>query len=146
MVINSKKSLIKIAIPKTKQTQVAPATDNDQPDNQVIDLKRLEQAIKFSGYLEDDSTETAWNKLWKLIAMGANGGPLTSLTIGTAAQLKFPSAVAPPYKFTTSTPQAFVENVMGQIASDDTGDITASFNGKPARIKVDLDIYLGYAR
>lgn len=146
MVINSKKSLIKIAIPKTNNTQTAPATNNDQPDNQVIDLKRLEQSIKFSGYLEDDATQTAWNKFWKLVAMGANGGPITSLTIGTAAQLKFPSGVAPPYKFTNSTPQAWVENIMGQISSDDTGDITANFPAKPARIKVDLDIYLGYAR
>ena len=146
MIINSKKNLIKVPIPKTKNTQTAPATDNDNPDNQVIDLKRVEQVIKFTGWLEDDATQTAWSKFWKLVAMQTNGGPLTSLTIGTAVPIRFPSALAPPYKFTTSTPQAFVESVTANITSDDTGDITASFSAKPARIKVDLDIYLGYAR
>jgi hypothetical protein len=142
MIINSKKALIKIQRPKTKKSQNI--TTTDQPDNQVIDLKKLEQVIKFTGWLEDDNTETAWNKFWKLIAMQTRGGPLTSLTIGTAVPLVFPSSF--PAVFPTTTPEAFIESATANIMSDDTGDITASHSTKPARIKVDLDIYLGYSR
>jgi hypothetical protein len=142
MVINSKKSLVKVQRPKTKTSQNS--TTTDEADNQVIDLKKLEQVIHFSGWLEDDSSETAWNKLWKLIAMQTRGGALTSLTIGTSVPQVFPNAT--PAVYPTTTPQAFVETVTGNITSDDTGDITASHSAKPARIKVDLDIYLGYER
>ena len=142
MVINSKKSLIKVQRPKPKSKQNA--IPSDEADNQVIDLKRLEQVIHFTGWLEDDTTETAWNKFWKLIGMQTRGGPLTSLTLGTAVPQVFPSGTPP--KYPTTTPQAFIETVTGNIASDDTGDITASHSAKPARIRVDLDIYLGYER
>ena len=142
MIINSKKLLVKVQRLKTKNTQNT--TTNDQSDNQVIDLKRLEQVIKFTGWLEDDTTQTAWNKFWKLVAMQTRGGALTSLTIGTSVPLVFPSTT--PAIYPTTTPEAFIESVTGNITSDDTGDITASHAAKPARIKVDLDIYLGYAR
>lgn len=142
MVINSKKSLVKVQRPKTKTSQNA--TISDEADNQVIDLKKLEQTIHFSGWLEDDTTETAWNKFWKLIAMQTRGGALTSLTIGTSVPQVFPNTT--PAVYPTTTPQAFVETVTGNISSDDTGDITASHSAKPVRIKVDLDIYLGYER
>jgi hypothetical protein len=142
MIINSKKSLVKIQRPKTKNNQNI--TTTDEADNQVIDLKRLEQTIHFTGWLDDDPTETAWNKFWKLIAMQTRGGALTSLTIGTAVPQVFPSSF--PAAYPTTTPQAFVETVTGNIASDDTGDITANHSAKPARIRVDLDIYLGYER
>jgi hypothetical protein len=110
----------------------------------VIDLKKITQTIKISGYLEDDNSETAWNKLWKLIAMQTRGGPLTLLTIGGSNPVYFPSGS--PIVFPTNTPQAFVTNVTGEVNADDTGDITASHSAHPARIKVDLDIYLGYER
>jgi len=142
MVINSKKSMVKVQKPKTKNSQNA--TTTDQADNQVIDLKRIEQSIRFTGWLEDDAVETAWNKYWKLVGMQTRGGALTSLTIGTAVPLAFPNTT--PAVFPTTTPQAFVETVTANITSDDTGDITASHAAKPARIKVDLDIYLGYER
>ena len=144
MVINVKKSLVKYSKFKTASNYNAPATESDQADNQVIDLKRIEQNIKLGGWLEDDATDTAWNKFWKLIAMQTRGGALSSLTIGTAVPLVFPSASPPVYP--TSTPAAFIESVTGNIESDDTGDITASFSAKPVRIRVDLDIYLGYER
>ena len=142
MIINSKKSLIKIQRPKTKTTQNN--TTTDQSDNQVIDLKKLEQVIKCTGWLEDDATETAWNKFWKLVAMQTRGGALTSLTIGTAIPLVFPTST--PAIYPTTTPEAFIESVTANIMADDTGDITASHSAKPARIKVDLDFYLGYSR
>jgi len=142
MIINSKKALIKIQKPKTKNVQNS--TTSDQSDNQVLDLKRLEQVIKFTGWLEDDSTQTAWNKFWKLVAMQTRGGALTSLTIGTSVPLVFPSTS--PSVYPTTTPDAFIESVTANITSDDTGDITANHAAKPARIKVDLDFYLGYSR
>jgi len=150
LIVNSKKSLIKVQRPKTKKAQNTVTTD--QSDNQVIDLKKLEQVIKVTGWLEDDDVETAWNKYWKLVAMQTRGGPLTSLTIGTAVPLVFPTSS--PAVYPTTTPEAFIESVTGNITADDTGDITANFStsaapgslAKPVRIKVDLDFYLGYSR
>ena len=142
MIINSKKSLIKVQRPKTKKTQNT--TTSDQSDNQVIDLKRQEQVIKCTGWLEDDASQTAWNKFWKLVAMQTRGGPLRSVTIGTSVPMIFPSSS--PAVYPTTTPEAFVESVTANITSDDTGDITANHAAKPARIKVDLDLYLGYSR
>jgi hypothetical protein len=142
MIINSKKSLTKYKKFKTKSSQNTGNTD--KLDNYVIDLKNVDQTIRFTGWLEDDASQSAWNKFWKLLAMQTRGGSLTSLTIGTAAPIVFPSGS--PAVFPTTTPQAFLENVTGNIVSDDTGDISASFSTKPARIKVDLDIYLGYER
>ena len=148
--INSKKLLTKIQIPKTKSNQESTTTMTDQANNQVIDLKKLEQVIKFTGWLEDDDTETAWNKFWKLVGMQSKGGPLYSLTIGTSDPLIFPtsngSTVSTNPVYPTTTSQAFIESITGIVESDDTGDITASHAAKPARIKVDLDIYLGYER
>jgi hypothetical protein len=145
MVITSKSEPIKIQLPKTKKSQNTIITD--LPNNMVIDLKKITQTITLSGWLEDDATETAWNKYWKLIAMQTRGGPLTQLTIGSAAPQYFPSgAYSGSPKFPTNTPQAFLTSVTGEIISDDTGDITASHSAKPARIRVDLEIYLGYER
>jgi hypothetical protein len=141
-IINSKKSLIKYNKLKTKNKQAA--TPTDEGDNQVIDLKNIEQTIKITGYLEDDASETAWNKLMKLIAMQTSGGPLTTLSIGTAGLITFPNMS--PAVYPTSTPQAFLETVTGEFVSDDTGDITAIHSAYPARIKIDIDLYLGYQR
>jgi len=146
--ITSKNDPLKIQIPKTKSSQNSSPTD--MFNNMVVDLKKITQLITFTGWLDDDDTETAWNKYWKLVAMQTRGGPLTSLTIGTSDKLIFPTSdgvnpsVTPVYP--TTTAQAFLTSVKGDIESDDTGDITASFSAKPARIKVDLEIYLGYER
>ena len=134
LTLNSKKSLIKIQKPKTKSNQTS--SPSDIPDNTVIDLKKCEENIRITGYLDDDATETAWNKLWKLRAIVTIGGPLTSLTIGTAVPLVFGTTVA----------DVFLESVTGIIESDDTGDITASFSTKPARIRVELNFYIGNER
>jgi len=147
MTFNSKKSLTKYTKNKTKNSQNTSVTD--QADNQVIDLKRIDQTIKMGGWLEDDATQTAWNKFWKLWSMQSRGGPLTSLSIGTAVPLVFPSST--PAVYPTTTPQAFIENLTGQVQADDTGDITATNSAssqaiKPVRIKIDFDVYLGYER
>jgi hypothetical protein len=151
MVINSKKSIIKIRQLKAKNS--ANADNTDQLANYVTDLKNVDQTIHVTGWLEDGpvgnvTNDTAWNKFWKLVAMQTRGGPLTLLTIGDGAPpygcLNFPSGSPPRYKITT--PQAFIENVTGNISADDTGDILTIHPAKPARIKVDLDIYLGYER
>jgi hypothetical protein len=134
LTLNSKKSLIKIQKPKTKSNQIS--SPSDVPDNTVIDLKKCDENIKISGYLEDDASETAWNKLWKLRAMVSTGGPLTSLTIGTAV----------PLAFGTTVQDVFLESVTGIIEADDTGDITASFTPKPARIRLELNFYIGNER
>ena len=139
---SSKNDPLKIQIPRTKASQNSDNTD--QYNNMVIDLKKITQTMNLSGWLEDDATESAWNKYWKLVAMQTRGGPLTSLTIGTSVPLVFPNTT--PAVYPTTTPQAFITGVTGNIEADDTGDITASFSAKPARIKVDLDIYLGYER
>jgi hypothetical protein len=134
LILNSKKDLIKIQRPKTKSSQTG--SPSDVPDNQVIDLKRCEENIRISGYLEDDATQTAWNKLWKLRGMVTTGGKLTSLTIGTAVPLVFGTAVQ----------DVFLESITGTVESDDTGDISASFSAKPARIRIDLNFYIGRER
>jgi len=148
MKFTSKNDPLKIQIPKTKSSQNTSPTD--MYNNMVVDLKKITQIITINGYLDDNDTESAWNQYWKLVAMQTRGGPLTSLTIGTSDPLIFPTSdginpsVTPLYP--TTTPQAFITSITGDIESDDTGDITASHDAKPARIKVDLEIYLGYER
>lgn len=122
----------------------------DSPVKQAIDIQNCTESMKFTGWLEDDANDTAWNKLWKLRAMATVGGPLYTLTIGTASPMVFPTP-NPLIQANLNTydepqqpfiPYAYLEHVMAQIESDDTGDITASHSAKPARIKVDLDIAL----
>lgn len=87
--------------------------------------------------------ESAWNKAWKLRAMVTRGGPLTSLTIGTATPLIFPKTPISPQ---TETNDIFLENNNFTIKTDDTGDITASRHEKPARIECSLAFYIGKER
>jgi hypothetical protein len=65
---NIKKSLIKIPNYESPQDQ-----DDDEFDVQILDLKTIEETCIIRAWLEDDSTETAWNKLWKLRAMCTSG-------------------------------------------------------------------------
>ena len=143
MIFNSKKQLVKIQIAKSKSS--AAAAQIDGPDNQALDLKKLDQSFRFSGWLEDETDQTAWNKFWKIVAMQTVGGPLIALNFGSPITLAFPTANYNP-TFKTSTPQAFVENITGEVIADDTGDIMTIHPAKPARIRVDLDIYLGFSR
>ena len=136
IIFNSKKSLTKIRRPRSKSRQAS--NPSDVPDNRVIDLQRLEETMVIRGWLEDDSTETAWNKAWKLRAMCSRGGPLTSLTVGN---IVFPTGTSPNY----TVPQAFLEEVSFTIKPDDTGSITTS-KIDIARIEVSLSFYFGNER
>lgn len=130
--INTKKSLIKITKPKSKNTRIA--NPSDIGDNMVIDLKRVEDTVLIKGWLEDDSTQTAWSKAWKLRAMCSSGGAITNLTIENIQ-----------WKLTTQ--QAFLENCTFSIKSDDTGVINTSLGDTgAARVEVSLSFYIGNER
>jgi hypothetical protein len=134
-IMNTKKTLQKIVNKKNKSRQNSSPTD--QPVNKVVDLQSVEETIVIRAWLDDDETESAWNKAWKLRAMCTRGGPLTSLTIGTATPLVFGSG---------DVTGVFLEENTFSFKSDDTGDITASHSAKPARIEVSFGFYLGEER
>ena len=138
--MNSKKSLIKIQKPRSKSRQAANPTD--QPDNKVVDLQRLEETMVVRAWLEDDATESAWNKAWKLRAMCSLGGPLKSFTIGEAGDSSPPKIAFGP----GTVQDAFLEEVTFIVKPDDTGAITSPNPNYPARIEVSLSIYFGDER
>jgi len=132
--VNTKKSLIKIRIPQSANTQAA--NPSDLANNKVVDLKRVEDTIKIRAWLEDDTTETAWNKAWKLRAMNSSGGPITTLVIENIT-----------FDGNTGTQEVFLEECtfivdpnLGKTIDTDSGDDQA------ARVQVDLSFYLGNAR
>jgi len=131
IIVHSKKDLIKIKKAKTEARQ--DSEDSDQFDNAVVDLKRGTDEIVIKGWLEDNATSTAWQKFWQLRAMCSRGGPLTNLTIDN---LQFKSA----------TQEAFLEDVVGTIKSDDTGTINSSAGAGTARVEVVLSFFLGDER
>ena len=135
MIINSKKDLLKIQVPKSPSN--ADNTGSDKGVNYVKDLKRIEDNLKLRGWLQDTTDSSAWTKAWKLRAMEAVGGPLTSLTIENLT-------------FGTASQQAFLEEV-NFIAHPNrvqglTINNTSSESLGVARIEVDLNFYLGDAR
>jgi hypothetical protein len=137
IISNTKKTLTKIGIPKTKSRYTA--SPSDIGDNKVLDLKRIEDTIKISGWIEDDATETAWNKAWKLRAMSTTGGPLSSLVI---ENLTFPTGTVGSY----TIPQAFLESVTFTVSSTDKVITETYYPADAARIKVELDLYIGNER
>jgi len=128
---HTKKELIKINRRKTKARQTSENTDKF--DNQVVDLKNGTDEIVINGWLEDDSSDTAWEKYWMLRAMVARGGPLTSFVLENIT-------------FSSSTQEAFLEDVAGIIKADDTGAINVSAGTDVARIEVTLTIFIGDER
>jgi len=133
---NVKNSLLKITRPQSKATWTANPEDNGI--NYVVDLKRIEDTIQIKGWLEDDSTETAWNKLWKIRAMSIVGGPLTSLVI---ENLTFPLGTPGSY----TIPQAFLESITYSLKL--TYEQTINTNSSVgARIEVTLSFYIGNQR
>lgn len=136
--INSKKSLIKTPIAQSPNTQNG--SPSDLGKSYVMDLKRIEDTIKLRGWLEDDDSETAWNKAWKLRSMCVSGnisgdkGALTSLTIDNIV-------------FSSGTQRAFLESVtIIANAMNSQVDLDTSGGTGKARIEVELDIYLGDPR
>jgi hypothetical protein len=143
---NTKKALTKIPIPQAKGTQTLVANYSDKGKNYVLDLKRIEDTIKIRGVLEDDSTDSAWNKAWKLRAMCSSGGALTTFIIDNI-------------QFTSATQQAFLEDVTFIAKPTDSGLSTglpagldesvvavSDTNNGIARIEVDLTFYIGNPR
>lgn len=131
IIVHSKKNLIKINRRKNKSRQTS--EDTDKFDNQVVDLKNGTDEIVINGWLEDDATDTAWEKFWRLRAMVSRGGPLTNLTIEDI-------------QFKGSTQEAFLEDVSGTINADDTGSINVSQGNGIARIELVLSFFIGDER
>ena len=134
VIVNSKKSLIKIQIPKSPSS--AENTSSDMGVNYVKDLKKVEDNIKLGGYLIDTTDSSAWTKAWKLRAMSVVGGPVTSLVIENLT-------------FGTGSQQAYLEEV--NFITEPTGldlaiNETSSLSLGIKRIEVDLNFYLGDSR
>jgi len=129
--VHSKKDLIKINRAKTKSRQTS--EDSDQFDNSIVDLKKGTDEIVIKGWIEDDATDTAWEKFFRLRAMCSRGGPLTNFTIDNI-------------EFKSDTQEAFLEDIVGIIKSDDTGAINSNFGDGTGRIELTLSIFIGDER
>ena len=131
IIVNTKKSLIKIPFSQDLDDQKKFFTDLGI--NLVVDLKRIEDTIKIRAWLEDDDTETAWNKAWKLRAMCSSGGPITALVI---ENITFDGGVG--------TQPVFLEEVTFIVKPNLGKTIdTDSQDNQAARLIVDLTFYLG---
>jgi len=130
---SSKKKLIKIKVKQSPNTQNT--TPSDDINTKIVDLKELEETIKVRGWLEDDSTETAWSKYWKLRAMMARGGALYTLVIDNVT-------------FGSTTWEVYLEEVAWIV--DPTNGSTLNTSeigfGDSARITIDLAFYMGNSR
>ena len=124
---HTKKSLIKFNIPRTKTKQGSSAQQS-----KVIDIQSVTDEIMMRLTLDDDDSETAKSKYWKLRAMCAVGGSLTSLTIGNIV-------------YNTGTIPAHLEEVTAILPSDDTGTIETTQN-PVGRMEVSLKFFLGADR
>ncbi len=135
IIVNSKKSLIKIQVPQASSTQ--DTTPTDMGKNYVKDLKKVEDTIKIRGWLIDQTDSSAWQQAWQLRAMSARGGPVNSLIIENLT-------------FDTSSQQAFLEEVNFIAHPLRTKALrineTSSSSVDVARIEVDLTFYLGDKR
>jgi hypothetical protein len=131
IVIHSKKELTNIQRVASSNTQNANPTD--EFNNLILDLKKGTDEINITGWIEDDDTDTAWNKFWKLRAMCSRGGSLSSFTLGDKV-------------FSSSTQEIFLEDIQGTYNPDDTGTIQSNFKSGTARIQVRLNLLIGDAR
>lgn len=132
--INTKKSLIKIQLPESKNTQ--DANPSDKGRNQVKDLKKIEDTIKIRGWVTDNAGETAWNKAWKLRAMATSGGPLTNLTIENI-------------EFKETTQQVFLESstiIAKPLKTTYNKNLNEVAKEGIARIEVDLVFFVADER
>lgn len=135
IVVNTKKELTKIQIPKSPSN--VSNTGSDMGSNFVKDLKRIEDNIKLNGWLADTTGSSAWSQAWKLRAMTAVGGPITSLVIED-------------HTFGTGSQQAYLEEVNFVAHPDRPQNLTiqntSSASVGTARIEVELSFYLGDSR
>ncbi len=133
--MNTKKDLIKTKIPQSKSSQDSSPTDKGK--NFVKDLKRVEDTLKMTGWLVDQTDSSAWQQAWQLRAMCARGGPVDSLVIENLT-------------FSSATQEAFLEEVNFIAHPLRTHgleiDETSSASIDLARLEVDLSFYLGDER
>ena len=135
---NTKRTMIKISVPKTS------GNVTQTPDYRIYDFKRVSEDVNIGGWLEDDATETAWNKFWKLRAVVSRGGKLNTfsfLTSGSAI-LTFPEALTAPSYY------GWLEDITANMdPTDDIGLGTRSYTSSPyagvARIRVKLTVTFG---
>lgn len=126
-----KKELIKVK--KKKSPKTWKASPVDYFDYNIIDLASGTDEIVMKGYVEDDDTTTAWEKVWKLRAMCVSGGPLTSLIIDNIT-------------FSSSTIPIFLEDLSWTKNPDDTDALNVLAGDGVARMEVTLNFFIGTAR
>jgi len=137
--VNTKRSLIKIPIPQSSNTQDNSGSDTGR--NYVKDLKRVEDTIKIRGWIPDTTDSSAWTKAWKLRAMcagGSVGGDKGAVTL-----------VMDNITCGTNTQQAFLEEftfIAKREGTADSLDTTGSNAKGIARVEFDSAFYLGDAR
>jgi len=135
IIMNTKKSLIKIKIPQSAATQAGDPSDKGK--NFVKDLKRIEDTMKINGWLIDTTDSSAWEQAWMLRGMSASGGPVASLIVDNLT-------------FSSGTQEAFLEEVNFishplRAQSLDIAD-TSSGSMNVARVEIGLTFYLGDER
>jgi len=131
VVVHTRKDLIKIQ--KQKSEATADKEDSDQFDNSVVDTKKGADEIIIKGWLEDDSSDSAWEKFWRLRAMCSRGGPVTNLTVDNI-------------QFKSDTQEAFLEDVLGTVNPDDSGTLNVNKTDDRARVQVALTFFIGDER
>lgn len=133
VILHTKKTLIKTTRRKTKSRQNS--EDTDLFDKKIIDLKNGEDNVIIHGWIEDDDTDTAWEKYWRMRAMTTRGGPLANLTIENIQ-----------FKKAEGFQEAFLEDIAGTIIGDDTGSINVTKGEGVARIELILTFFIGDER
>jgi hypothetical protein len=131
VLIHSKKSLQTIERPESPTRYNGSPTDEFK--NFILDLKTGTDEINVRGWIEDDLTDTAWNKFWKLRAMCSQGGSLSSFVLGDKT-------------FNTTTQEVFLEDITGTYKPDDTENIQTTQPSGTARMEVRLNILIGDTR
>ena len=129
--VHTKKDMINILIPESKSRQSSSPSDKFKV--KIVDLKKGTDEVKIRGWLEDDSSLTAWEKFWKLRAMCSTGGALTNLTIDNI-------------EFKSATQEAFLEEVTAIISPTDSGTLNTNSSDDRARVELELSFLIGDAR
>lgn len=149
MDFNTKKSLIKFVLRKSKSRQTSDSGGEDVY-GKVVDLKNINETIVIHCWLEDDATDTAWNKYWKLRAMVTVGGMIDYMKLKEEDFVigdNEDSKEILEFKTSSTTGTGInIEELTGSIKSDDTGTINATENTGTARIEVAITIFLGDVR
>ncbi|MFW6377136.1 MAG: hypothetical protein ACOCZ5_00685 [bacterium] len=133
---HTKKELQKI--PARESPQNWKANPSDRFRTLILDLKKGDDEITIDGTVEDDNTTTAWEKIWKLRAMCASGGPLSSLTIDNITINGISTDMGTLYPY--------LEEVTWEIEPHDLGSLDELKGDGVIRATVSLHIYMGVER